>query len=311
MMRRPAALVALFLLVLSSVPAVAQTGRVTGTVRDSNGQPVRGATVTARNEAAPSASVTAVTDDRGRFSLSGLEPGAWTFAATAPGFITTRGGTEVTRRSNPPMDFRLERAIAAADLLPLGGVDSRQLQIALRAADALEKAGRYDEAIAAYESIQTRIPSLTTINLAIGNIHRMRNDGQKALAAYRALLATDPVNEAARVAISSISLERGDVNAAEEALTLVAGTSFAGRDVLCAVGDVKRAQGKRDEAVAWYQKAASSDPLWARPVLKLAQLSAEQNDIDNAVALMQKVLSLSPDSPEATEAKAFIEQHKQ
>ena len=120
------------------------------------------------------------------------------------------------------------RSVAAGDLLPLAGVNSQELQNNLRAADALVTAGRYDEAIAAYEAIRTRIPSLTTINLAIGHAHRMKKDDEKALAAYRALLATDPVNEAARVAISAISLEQGDVKAAEEALTLVAGNVLRG-----------------------------------------------------------------------------------
>ena len=119
------------------------------------------------------------------------------------------------------------------------------------------------------------------------------------MAAYRALLATDPVNETARVAISAISLEQGDVKAAEEALTFVAGTSFAGRDVLCAMGDVRRAQGGLAEAAAWYRKAADADPTWVRPVFGLAQVSFAMNDTEGALALMQKVipLSLTPRKP--------------
>lgn len=39
-------------LVVSAVPAAAQTGRIGGTVKDSNNQPLKGATVTAENPGA-------------------------------------------------------------------------------------------------------------------------------------------------------------------------------------------------------------------------------------------------------------------
>ncbi len=54
--------------------AAAQPGRVGGIVRDENGDPVKGATITAENENIGS-SFTATTDDKGRFTLIGLRGG--------------------------------------------------------------------------------------------------------------------------------------------------------------------------------------------------------------------------------------------
>ena len=73
---------ALLVTVLAS--AAAAQGRVNGVVKDDDGQPIKGATVTAENENI-GGSHTASTDDKGRFSIIGLRPGQWTFIAVAPG----------------------------------------------------------------------------------------------------------------------------------------------------------------------------------------------------------------------------------
>jgi hypothetical protein len=61
-------------LVLSALPAVAQTGRIGGQIKDMNGQPLKGATVTAENPAASPSSFTATTDDRAAIPSSVSRP---------------------------------------------------------------------------------------------------------------------------------------------------------------------------------------------------------------------------------------------
>ena len=57
-------------LVLSALPAAAQTGRIGGTVKDATNQaPLKGATITAENPGASPSSFTATTDDKGRYSI--------------------------------------------------------------------------------------------------------------------------------------------------------------------------------------------------------------------------------------------------
>src|SRR3954465_11403710 len=85
--------------------AVAQTGRVGGTVKDEAGQPIKGATITADNPNASPSSFTATTDDKGRFSIIGLKSGQWTFPAQAPGFGPETGplGIQTIGSPNPPL----------------------------------------------------------------------------------------------------------------------------------------------------------------------------------------------------------------
>ena len=81
---RVAALAAVALLVVSG--AFAQTsGRIEGTVQDSNGAALPGVTLTATSSTLPG-SVTAVTDGAGNFRLLSLPPGNYTVAAALEGF---------------------------------------------------------------------------------------------------------------------------------------------------------------------------------------------------------------------------------
>ena len=76
---------ALVVVLLGALPAMAQTGRIGGLVRDDKGQPLKGATVVAENPSASPPSFSATTDDKGRFSIIGLRAGNWKLTASAPG----------------------------------------------------------------------------------------------------------------------------------------------------------------------------------------------------------------------------------
>ena len=71
---------------LSGGPALAQAqgGRITGTVRGERGGVVRGASVTATNQATGASRVTATAGDGG-YTLTGLTPGTYTVSASLVG----------------------------------------------------------------------------------------------------------------------------------------------------------------------------------------------------------------------------------
>ena len=84
-------IVAVALVVGSAAIAGAQVGRVGGVVKDDDGQPIKGATVSAENPDAPLGSFTATTDDKGRFAIIGLA------RASGPSWRKLRG----SRPSSP------------------------------------------------------------------------------------------------------------------------------------------------------------------------------------------------------------------
>ena len=77
-------------LVMSALPAAAQTGRIGGVVKDaSNNTPLKGATITAENPQASPSSFTATTDDKGRYSIIGLKTGTWKITAMSAAFTAS------------------------------------------------------------------------------------------------------------------------------------------------------------------------------------------------------------------------------
>jgi Flp pilus assembly protein TadD len=302
-------LAALFVALLAG-GAAAQTGRVGGVVKDESGNPIKGATVTAENPNASPSSFTATTDDKGRFSIIGMRSGQWTFTAQAPGFGPESGKLSVQTigTPNPPLSFTLKKGGAPAG--GLAGVAAKDLQAELAAADADYNAAKYDDAIAKYRAIMTKAPALSVINLQIAAAYRNKKEYDNAIAAYNDLLKADPNNDKAKVGLGMTNLEKGDLAAADETLSSAAQGPQPSREVFYNLGEVKFAKGQTDDAAKWYQKAVDTDPTWGKPLFKLALVSINKGDKDNAKKMLEKVIQVDPASPEATQAKAVLEQLK-
>jgi Flp pilus assembly protein TadD len=288
------------------VSALAQVSRVTGTVRDENGDPVRGATVVAENQLASPARSTAVTDAKGRFGMLGLRSGTWTFEASAPGFLPARGSTRVRGiGNNPPIDFRIVRESVAAPGV-LGRADLDALQAKLSVAHELLAAGRYADAIASYETILTQVPALTAVNLQIGRAYRAAGQLPEALAAFERAARAEPPVEHAVVEAGLTELALGRLDAAEARIAPLARRDEVVPEVHYGLGEVKRARGDRQAAIECYEKAAAADPTWATPRLRLGAAAAEGGDTVTAVRYLEQVVALDPRSAEADEARTLL-----
>jgi tetratricopeptide (TPR) repeat protein len=300
---------ALLLWLGGAAPAFAQVARVSGVVRDLNGQPLRGALITVD---AGAGSITAATDEDGRFSVIGMRSGVWKFEAQAPGYLTEAGEIRVRALglSNPPLAIALRRS-GMSNTGPLAGLPARDLQQQLSTADALFDQQKWTEAVTAYRAVLTRAPSLTAINLQIASAHRNRGDHAAAIEAYRALLASDPGNDDALAGIAATHLERGDTQSAEQALREPAASPDAGRLVLFGLAELLTSQGREVEAVEWYEKAAAVDPFWGRPRYRLGELALAQGNRADAARYLGEVIAVDPASPEATLAAITLDQLKQ
>src|SRR5947209_2559593 len=235
-------LVAAVLMIALASSAAAQTGRITGVVKDDHGDPVKGATIIADNPDASPSSFTASTDDKGRFAVIGLRRGVWQMRASAPGYSSDGGELNVRSMPavTPPVTFTLQKLIVPPSAL--GTTAPKDLQTALASADALYNTQRWDEAIAAYSAILQKSPSLSVINLQIAAAYRNKKAFDSAIAAYNALLAADPTNDKAKIGIALTNLEKGDVETAERMLEAAAQARGATREVFYDLGEVKVAR---------------------------------------------------------------------
>jgi hypothetical protein len=226
---------------VAGVAVAQQTGRLTGSVKDMGGRAIKGATVTARNPTVAPGEFNVTSDARGNWGMLGLSAGAWEVTANAPGFESSTISMRVSvLRTNPDLQFVL---VGTRPKGALAGIDTAALQNDLSDAEKLMAAGQYDEALTTYRALLAKIPSLTTLNLAIGRALRMKKDYDGALAVYGDLLKADPASQKALLETARTHQERGNRAAAIEALDkLVAidGTTDEARDARALLAQLKQ-----------------------------------------------------------------------
>jgi tetratricopeptide (TPR) repeat protein len=298
-------------LVMTALPAAAQTGRIGGTVKDTNGQPIKGATVLAENPASAPSSFTATTDDRGRYSMIGLKAGSWKVTASAPGFAPSAGNVPIKTigAPMPPVDFTLAPG-ASGPSGALAGVNTKELQGELAKADAMVAAKDYAGAIGVYEGMVAKVPALTSLYLQIGGLYRNQKQYDQAIEAYKKVPDGDTNADKAKIEIGMTLLEKNDLAGAEAALMAVAESTSANKEVFYNLGEVKFAKGETEEAVKYYQRASDIDPNWGKPLFKLGLAKLQKADTAGTLEIMNKLIQVDPNSQEAAQAKALIEQLK-
>ena len=197
-------------LTLVSVPAVAQTARAIGTVKDVTGKPIKGAVVRALNPDAYPGDLSSATDDKGRFAMIGLRTGSWRFLVEAPGFLRLDVNAPVRVAATAPMQFTLAR-----DPGPVPNSLERNVQQRLQEAASLRDAGQLDQALAAYQDIYAKNPRLTSVNLVVADVYQRKaaqaTDGaarqamlNRAIDAYNEVLKSDASNESARAGVARV-----------------------------------------------------------------------------------------------------------
>ncbi len=217
-------------LALAAAASAQTAGRITGTIKDPDGKPIKGATVRATNEAV-NARITSTTDDKGRFAMIGVRTGRWVVVAEAPNFLPLQGTSDVSSSNLPVLSLTLQR-----DPGPMPGALAKTITDDVAAAEALRSAGRYDDAIAAYQSIQSKNTRLTTVSLMLGTLYREKAAQEKdaaskqalltrAITAYTDLLKADDTNARARVELGVTQMTAGNMDAAAKSFQDVISTN--------------------------------------------------------------------------------------
>jgi tetratricopeptide (TPR) repeat protein len=194
-------------------------GRLTGSVKDIAGRPIRTAEISATTSGSRAIELKAKVDQKGQWTILGLRGGRWDVTASARGFQPMTVSVQVAvLQGGFPVDFVL---LGVPTPTPLDGVDTVQLQTDLRKAASLMSDERWDEALAEYRAILARVPQLDSVNLAIGQALRMKKDYAGAEAAYGAILKRDAQNQKAILEVGRTQHEAGDQAAAVATLQRV------------------------------------------------------------------------------------------
>lgn len=297
---RPLVALAAALIVSLAAPALAQmgTGRVSGTVKDPEGNPIEGATITA--SAGDSARVLeATTDARGRWAILGFRSRAYDFSVTAAGFMPYNYQAPMRQAGkNPDMDLVLEPMQMGQSAGTGGGL--------LAEAQELHQAGRWEEALTKYEEVLTSDPTVYQVNLNIGAVLRELDRPDEAKQAFQKVLDLEPGNGGALVSMAEIAVAAGDL---DEAVTWFTQAVDATEDEIIPfnVGQIYFQNGRVTDAIEYYELAAERRLDWAEPHVQIAICHLNQGDFAAASESLNMAIEAEPDSAAAAQAQAMLD----
>ena len=302
-----------------------QQGRIAGFVEDDDGNPMEGVSIHAATPGWPR-TFEDVTRADGSFAFIGLTSDEWTFTAvcedacvdshtdkiddTAVGYQQAVTPWRITQGRNPPIRMTLTSIrhpfeIALGETA-LEGLDPQALEAEMNRADEAFADGRFDEAIAGYESLLGQLPTFHMLHVQIGDTLVRLGDHQAAIESYERALAEEPDNENAQRGITSAKLSMGDFDGASAELEAAAGSLNATKEDLYNLAELERAQGANDVAAGLYERAAAIDPSWVMPLYGRALVALNQGDFDTAKEYFRRVVEVGPDSPQAATAQATL-----
>ncbi|MFQ5792352.1 MAG: carboxypeptidase regulatory-like domain-containing protein, partial [Acidobacteriota bacterium] len=158
--------VLLMTLVAGAAEVAAQmgTGRASGTVKDTDGNPIEGAQIIAERDGRE---LTATADKKGRWAILGFRTGTYTFTFSANGYQPQSYKARMKQTGkNPTMNVVLERVQMGQ---AAGGSQAGTL---LQEGNELFEQENYSEAVAKYQQLLEENPTLYQVHLNIGAAYR-------------------------------------------------------------------------------------------------------------------------------------------
>ena len=313
-MTRFSAVAAAFVVVLAaSRHASAQDwhgqGRVEGSVTDTDGKPIEGATVSMRWTDGHGPDIK--TNKKGSFAFLGLNGGAWNVDISAPGYQTLKVAYNVSQLSrNEPIKVQLAKA--APQVAPHQEITVEGKKISKETADAIEQANKaweaknWAEASANYDKALVELPDNVSL-LEHAEIAAYNQKKFDAAAGYaKKIVAADPGNTNALLIIAETELQAGHLAVGRAALEKVPDEKITDPGPYLNLGINYYNKNDAAEAEKWFTKAiekdaSSADAYYYRG---LARYNLKRNA--DAKADLEKSVELAPDGPNADTAKEII-----
>jgi thioredoxin-like negative regulator of GroEL len=270
---------------------------------DETGEPIEGVTVTVYfKDAETAVTPSPVTDKDGKWKALFIRGGMWSLDFQKPGYLPQKISHRVVFEMGvkvPELEVRLKKiqgVVVKSDVLK-----------DMEKADSLYNEKKYPEAIAAYESILAKNPDLHFIGKNIGDCYFAMQDYEKAVASYLPVNEKQPDRGDVMIAIANAYNNWGKT---DEAIAWYQKVPVSGiRDVNSAfnTGVVFANSGNQADAVKFFQKAVEIDPEFADGYYQLGLCQVAVGATPEALAALDKFISLAPDSPDVPTAKAIID----
>ncbi len=283
-------LMAFAALLISVSMAAAQTGGVRGKILDEKGEPIEGVAVKMEFQGGVNLAFDSKTNKKGDFMQIGLRPGTWKFTYTKEGFQIFAAPMRVSLGDAtvlPPVKLMSAKAGA-------GGPGGEDLQKTFSEAVAKLQAGDFDGAIAAFDAMIVKNPSLAEAHYNKGFAQYQKKDYPAAEASLKRALEVKADYGDARVLLSNIYTAQGLRDKAVEVMSAGPGAGDARQ--LFNLGLALLNSGKGEEATAAFLKAEAADPLNSEVQYYLATSALNAGKTDECITRLEKYLVMGPKS---------------
>jgi len=284
-------------------------GRIKGTVTDQEGNPIKGATVTYRMmEDRDTGPAPLKTDKKGRYSRLGLRGGTWLVTVEADGYKRWQGPAEVFSHAAPEtlhveMEKLPEEVIRAEHQF--------KAQEKLDKGKELMAKGDFEGAQELYYKALEDVEEVDkpVIYNVLANSYLAQGDTAKAEEILRASLKINPDNVDCLKSLCAIVASQGKVEEAEKLLEKVPADDVLHPNTTINIGMAHYNNGEMEEAKKYLDKTVKDHPDVAQAYYfrGLVNLSIHPEE---AKADFEKFLEMAPDSPQASEAREYLEYFK-
>jgi tetratricopeptide (TPR) repeat protein len=304
----------LLLALLWSLPARAQDwrgqGRLTGWVKDPNGQGIADATLALSREKGGGTSTK--TNKKGYWAIVGLSEGRWNIDVSAPGYETRKVSVTVSEGGRvPPMDIQLQKAVAAAapaaTEADAGAKAGAEAVAAVTEGNKLLGEKKFAEARAQYEKAAALLPPNAGLWKGIAQTYHGEKNDPKTIEALRKAAELDPNDTDSRLLLATLLIEQGQHEEGKTLLDALPPGSVKDPAVYVNLGIVFMNKKKPEDASAYLTKAIELDPAQPESYYYrgLSHIQSKKNA--EAKADFRKYLELAPDGAEAKEVKEMLQ----
>ena len=292
--------------------------RLLGTVTDSSGAPVEGATITITTPALRTLKMTQKTDAKGKYSLV-LQDCTMTYhvAFDKEGFAPASEDKKIPINDQGTLDMKLSKASEAKGVPGAPGAargpaaapapSSNDLAVAafnagvdaMNAGDKATAETKFQEAVGKNPDLPAGWQALATLAYSKKDYAKALEYGQKAVDLDPSLTDLYPV-------LAASAKATGDKKAADEWSSKYAEANPESPDILYNKGIDAYNKGKMKDAEAALSKAVEAKPDFANAQFYLGMASFNLNHKASAKEHLQKYLELDPNGKEAGTAKEIL-----
>jgi tetratricopeptide (TPR) repeat protein len=318
--------VLMVLLAAAAVPSWGQSwagrGRLQGTIKDEQGKPVEGATITLRkgtDRVDPKADgpKPITTDKNGKWSVLGLAEGPWGILIQKEGFLESEGQIKVDEfHVAQPTNVTLKKPsqeqiqAAQAQQAPSAGA---QAKASIEKANALLAQNKYAEARAAYEEGMSKLEDKglhPAIYRAIADSYYKEGKTNEAIDTLKKALELAPDDpDTLQLIVNLLASANREEEAKAYMAKLPQGTKFDPAIGLN-LGIKAFNEGKMDNALKEFNEVIAANPNLADAYYYRAMVYLGKQQNAQAKADLNKLLELDPNSKFAKDAKDFLKEIK-